>query len=383
MWSGVADVRYTYLADDRARRGGDQPGARGAARRHLRLLRGGRHRHPAGDRDPALGANDSTVDGASGGDAEDLVGAAGLLHDHDHHLAHRLDGAGAGRPRSVSSLREEDFVTAADLVGARQSRIIFVHMVPLFQPHHRRDDPGAAGDDHQRDGAELPRVRVAAAGDLLWGIAATGAERADGGALMGLLLPAVPVILVILAFNFLGDGLRDAADPYHVNGVSGWTKVTGERGTGGGKNASPSPRHPVPLSPSARHLLAVRDLKTYFYQDDGLVKAVDGASFDVFPGKTLGIVGEVGAAKSVTARSILRIVDRPGRIVGGQILLRREGECQRHGRPRPTQAGWTRDAAIAGGEIGLIFQEPMTSFSPAHGRRANDRGDPAARPTEP
>src|SRR5215208_4651658 len=71
-------------------------------------------------------------------------------------------------------------------------------------------------------------------------------------------------------------------------------------------------------------LLAVRDLKTYFFQDDGLVKAVDGASFDVIAGRTLGIVGESGCGKSVTARSIMRIVDRPGRIVGGQILLQRE-----------------------------------------------------------
>ena len=62
-------------------------------------------------------------------------------------------------------------------------------------------------------------------------------------------------------------------------------------------------------------LLSVRDLKTYFYQDEGLVKAVDGVSFDVAPGGTLGVVGESGCGKSVTARSILRIVDRPGRIV--------------------------------------------------------------------
>src|SRR5215217_3767632 len=79
------------------------------------------------------------------------------------------------------------------------------------------------------------------------------------------------------------------------------------------------------LPTSDSPLLAVRDLRTYFFQDDGLVKAVDGASFDVFAGRTLGIVGESGCGKSVTARSILRIVDRPGRIVGGQILLQRVG----------------------------------------------------------
>src|SRR5258705_2184135 len=64
-------------------------------------------------------------------------------------------------------------------------------------------------------------------------------------------------------------------------------------------------------------LLSVRNLKTYFQQDEGLVRAVDGVSFDVAAGGTLGGVGESGCGKSVTARSILRIVDRPGRIVGG------------------------------------------------------------------
>src|SRR5215212_8340779 len=127
-------------------------------------------------------------------------------------------------------------------------------------------------------------------------------------------------------------------------------------------------------------LLAVRDLKTYFFQDDGLVKAVDGASFDVFAGRTLGIVGESGCGKSVTARSIMRIVDRPGRIVGGQILLQRDGKSgsRRVGKSvSRNDAGGTVDLvklkadgaemrAINGGEIGLIFQEPMTSFSPVH-----------------
>ena len=70
-------------------------------------------------------------------------------------------------------------------------------------------------------------------------------------------------------------------------------------------------------------ILSVRDLKTYFFAEEGTVKAVDGASFDLHAGRTLGIVGESGCGKSVTARSILRIVERPGRIVSGEILLRR------------------------------------------------------------
>ncbi len=121
------------------------------------------------------------------------------------------------------------------------------------------------------------------------------------------------------------------------------------------------------LDSSTPRLLEVRDLKTYFFQDDGLIKAVDGASFDVFAGKTLGIVGESGCGKSVTARSIMRIVDRPGKIVGGQILLRREGSA---GPAEIDLAKLKADGkqmrAINGGEIALIFQEPMTSFSPVH-----------------
>jgi oligopeptide/dipeptide ABC transporter ATP-binding protein len=110
-------------------------------------------------------------------------------------------------------------------------------------------------------------------------------------------------------------------------------------------------------------ILSVRDLQTYFFPDEGTVKAVDGASFDLHPGKTLGIVGESGCGKSVTARSILRIVERPGRIVGGSILLRRDGtevDLTRLGAESPEMR------QIRGGDIGLVFQEPMTSFSPVH-----------------
>jgi peptide/nickel transport system ATP-binding protein len=115
-------------------------------------------------------------------------------------------------------------------------------------------------------------------------------------------------------------------------------------------------------------LLSVRNLKTYFTQDEGTVRAVDGVSFDVAEGATLGIVGESGCGKSITARSILRIVDRPGRIIEGEIHFRR---------PAANGGGPTIDLAkldangaemrsIRGAEIALIFQEPMSSFSPVH-----------------
>ncbi|MEJ5309868.1 MAG: ABC transporter ATP-binding protein [Anaerolineae bacterium] len=111
-------------------------------------------------------------------------------------------------------------------------------------------------------------------------------------------------------------------------------------------------------------LLSVRNLKTYFFQDEGTVKAVDGATFDIYPGQTLGVVGESGCGKSVTAQSILRIVDQPGRIVDGEIVLRcADGKAIDLTRLHPNSR---QMRAIRGAEIGLVFQEPMTSFSPVH-----------------
>jgi oligopeptide/dipeptide ABC transporter ATP-binding protein len=110
-------------------------------------------------------------------------------------------------------------------------------------------------------------------------------------------------------------------------------------------------------------LISVRDLRTYFVADEGTTRAVDGASFDVHSGKTLGIVGETGCGKSVTARSILRIVEAPGRIVGGEILLRRGDRTVDLVKLHPDGREMR---AIRGGQIGLIFQEPLTSFSPVH-----------------
>jgi oligopeptide/dipeptide ABC transporter ATP-binding protein len=112
-----------------------------------------------------------------------------------------------------------------------------------------------------------------------------------------------------------------------------------------------------------RPLLRVRDLKTYFIADEGTTRAIDGATFDIQPGRTLGIVGETGCGKSVTARSILRIVERPGKIVGGEILLQRNGGYVDLTKLNPNGREMRQ---VRGGEIGLIFQEPMTSFSPVH-----------------
>jgi peptide/nickel transport system ATP-binding protein len=120
----------------------------------------------------------------------------------------------------------------------------------------------------------------------------------------------------------------------------------------------------------AEPLLSVRNLKTYFAQDEGTVKAVDGVNLDMNPRATLGIVGESGCGKSVTARSILRIVDRPGRIVEGEIRFRRPAPNGGAGSQTVDLAKLEPNGAemrsIRGAEIALIFQEPMSSFSPVH-----------------
>ena len=96
----------------------------------------------------------------------------------------------------------------------------------------------------------------------------------------------------------------------------------------------------MPREPEA--LLSVQNLKTYFPQDEGTVQAVDGVSFDLYAGRTLGIVGESGCGKSITARSILRIIDRPGRIMEGQILFRRQKANEWYSRGGDDRSGTAR-----------------------------------------
>jgi len=103
-------------------------------------------------------------------------------------------------------------------------------------------------------------------------------------------------------------------------------------------------------------VLSVRDLKTHFFTRDGVVRAVDGVSFDLAPGETLGIVGESGCGKSVSALSIMRLVAYPpGRIVAGRIEL--DGVDL-------LGVSEARMREIRGNEISMIFQEPMTSLNP-------------------
>jgi peptide/nickel transport system ATP-binding protein len=111
-------------------------------------------------------------------------------------------------------------------------------------------------------------------------------------------------------------------------------------------------------------LLDVRDLKVYFLLDEGLLKAVDGVDFKVYRYRTLGLVGESGCGKSVTAQAILGIVPKPGR-VEGEILLSRKRDASLIDIVKLAPSG-LKIRSIRGGEIAMIFQEPMKAFSPVH-----------------
>ncbi|MEO6873324.1 MAG: ABC transporter ATP-binding protein [Opitutaceae bacterium] len=116
--------------------------------------------------------------------------------------------------------------------------------------------------------------------------------------------------------------------------------------------------------PNELPLLEVTNLQTSFFTSDGIVPAVDGVSFSLGRGRTLALVGESGSGKSVTAYSILRLIQPPGRITGGKILFR----SARAGEIDLAALGDRSDALfkVRGGMISMIFQEPMTALSPVH-----------------
>ena len=124
--------------------------------------------------------------------------------------------------------------------------------------------------------------------------------------------------------------------------------------------------------PDNNVLIEVSNLKTYFFLTEGMVRAVDGVSFSIERGRTMGVVGESGCGKSVTARSIMNMVRRPGRTVGGEVLYHRreaDGDGEEYEEivdllTLPSMGATMR--SIRGGEFAMIFQEPRASLSPVH-----------------
>ena len=109
------------------------------------------------------------------------------------------------------------------------------------------------------------------------------------------------------------------------------------------------------MTENKQPLLDVKNLKTYFFTEDGVVKAVDGVDFVVYPGEVLGLVGESGCGKSVTSLSVMRLISKPGRIVEGEVHFAGEDLM------KFTEAEMTH---VRGNRISMIFQQPQTALNP-------------------
>ena len=130
-------------------------------------------------------------------------------------------------------------------------------------------------------------------------------------------------------------------------------------------SATPPLHSPLVVeSPGADVVLDVTGLRTHFATDDGVLPAVDGVTFSIRRGRILALVGESGCGKSVTSLSILRLIQKPGKIIGGKILLR----SARSGEIDITALGENSRqlCLVRSGLVSMIFQEQMAALSPVH-----------------
>jgi peptide/nickel transport system permease protein len=175
------------------------------------------------------------------------------------------------------------------------------------------------------------------------------------------ILPGLAIMVTVLAINVTADGAADILDPKlklsifrrlaQQKPADGTTADRKARGSGARRSEPAAATGEVELPT----LLSVRDLSVEFPLEGKVVKAVRNVSFDVSRGKTLGIVGESGSGKSVTASSIIQLIDAPGRVTGGEVLF--EGQDV-------TRIGDNEVAQLRGTKIGMIFQNPASSLNP-------------------
>ena len=167
------------------------------------------------------------------------------------------------------------------------------------------------------------------------------------------IIPGLAIVITVLAVNLTADGAADVLDPEAQEG-----RLPAPPPDGTVRARRPPQRAGCRREldePAAAPILRVSDLRVEFRFDDRTVRAVRGATFDVRRGRTLGIVGESGSGKSVTALSILQLLDAPGRVTSGRILF--EGADL-------TRIDDRAMAALRGTKIGMIFQNPGSSLDP-------------------
>jgi peptide/nickel transport system permease protein len=241
----------------------------------------------------------------------------------------------------VLAEREKDYVLAARSLGASRPRILVRYVLPsVWQV--------------------IPVIAMLDLGFLVivestlsfFGFGITpptpswGSILADGRQYMVVspwlpVLPGIAITFTVLSINLTADGLADVLDPKLAMGTFR-------------RQILRLPGAAIALDEEAR-LLRVRDLRVDFSLEDRVVHAVRGVSFDLGRGETLGIVGESGSGKSVTALSIIQLLDAPGRVVDGEILF--------DGRDL-TRISDRAMAGLRGRRIGMIFQNPSSSLTP-------------------
>jgi peptide/nickel transport system permease protein len=261
----------------------------------------------------------------------------------------------------VLSARALDYVEAARAAGAGAARIMLRTILPnILGPILVQFSLVVAAAILIESGLSFLGLGVVPP-EPSWGLMIRGARGTMQHNPWLLLWPCFALVVTILAINRLCDALRDVFDPRVGGAVDAGTIRRLFDATLGlpATRAAAAPRG----QPAGGVLLSVRDLSTHFATPDGILRAVDGVSFDLRRGETLAVVGESGSGKSITGLSLLGLVPRPaGRIMAGEILL-----SGRDGRVRDLakldEAGLQ---GIRGNEIAMVFQEPMTSLNPVY-----------------
>jgi peptide/nickel transport system permease protein len=244
-------------------------------------------------------------------------------------------------------IANKEFVDAAKLAGMSDARIIVTEVLPNV----------------------IPVIVIAMSTTVGWMILETAGlsflglgsqpPQADLGSMLGearsalitnphtSVVPGVMILIIVMAINLLGDGVRDALDPRLKSGaLSRPMPATMVQRTG-----------PVP-SPEGDDLLALRGLKTQFHVKDRVYKAVDGVDLSLKPGECLGLIGESGSGKSVTALSVMGLVaSPPGVITGGAVFYKNEDLV---GAPYEVLR------SLRGRRVAYIFQDPLATLHPLY-----------------
>lgn len=254
----------------------------------------------------------------------------------------------------AASIRSREYVTAAKALGANNWRIITRYIIP-----------GVLNYAIISATLSIPGFMLGEAGLSLLGLGIKPPDASWGNMLSAalgnisrldtmwwILTPGWFIFISVMAFNFLGDFLRDCYDP-RMRSVSAVARLFLWK-----PFVAPKAEEEIdPMKELSKEdcCLEVKNLRTYFATDAGIVKAVDGVGFFLKKGRTLGIVGESACGKSVTALSVLRLIQPPGKILDGEVIF---------GDRNLLKLGKSQIRRVRGKYISMIFQEPMTSLDP-------------------